>query len=114
MGLSIEEKTQSLALTAGIGVGAAVFTSDGFLVVGRRNVTTNMFPGWWSYFGGCVDSIAETAGEAMCREIFEELGVDRNQIASVRFMSLWNQGSQQAWAPARMFAARLAVSAEEV
>ena len=48
---------------------------DGRFLITRRAMDKAWAPGWWEIPGGGVKS-GETSFEAVCREVFEETGVD--------------------------------------
>ena len=48
---------------------------DGRFLITRRAMDKAWAPGWWALPGGGVKS-GETSFEAVCREVFEETGVD--------------------------------------
>jgi 8-oxo-dGTP diphosphatase len=55
-----------------VGVGAVVLDGDRVLLVQRGGAT---LPGKWSIPGGLVE-LGETSREAVCRELFEECGLE--------------------------------------
>lgn len=57
-------------------VGIAVMSSDGRLLIHRRSVAKDIWPGWWDIAAGGVVAAGETYEQAARRELDEELGVD--------------------------------------
>ncbi len=57
-------------------VHAAIFGSDGRLLIQRRCMQKNTFPGKWDITVGGGSLCGETSREAMQRELREELGLD--------------------------------------
>ena len=57
-------------------VGIAVISSDGRLLIHRRSLAKDIWPGWWDIAAGGVVVAGETYEEAARRELQEELGVD--------------------------------------
>ena len=57
-------------------VGIAVMSSDGRLLIHRRSLAKDIWPGWWDIAAGGVVSAGESYEEAARRELEEELGVD--------------------------------------
>jgi isopentenyldiphosphate isomerase len=56
-------------------VGIAVMSSDGRLLVHRRSLDKDVWPGWWDIAAGGVVASGETYDDAARRELQEELGV---------------------------------------
>ena len=56
-------------------VGIAILSSDGRLLVHRRSLTKDLWPGWWDIAAGGVVTAGETYEEAARRELAEELGI---------------------------------------
>jgi isopentenyldiphosphate isomerase len=56
-------------------VGIAVFSTDGRLLIHRRNESKDIWPGWWDIAAGGVVASGETYEDAAQRELAEELGV---------------------------------------
>lgn len=57
----------------------AVISSQGELLVHRRALTKDIWPGWWDVAVGGVMAPGESADSAAAREMFEELGL-RNVV----------------------------------
>jgi 8-oxo-dGTP pyrophosphatase MutT (NUDIX family) len=57
-------------------VGIAVVSSDGRLLIHRRSLAKDIWPGWWDIAAGGVVVAGETYEQAARRELEEELGVD--------------------------------------
>ena len=57
-------------------VGIAVMASDGRLLIHRRSLAKDIWPGWWDIAAGGVVAAGETYEEAARRELEEELGID--------------------------------------
>ena len=57
-------------------VGIAVMSTDGRLLIHRRSIAKDIWPGWWDIAAGGVVAAGETYDEAARRELEEELGVD--------------------------------------
>lgn len=49
--------------------------TDGRFLITKRVMTKSWAPGWWEVSGGGVQA-GETSHEAVCREVFEETGID--------------------------------------
>jgi isopentenyldiphosphate isomerase len=56
-------------------VGITVMSSDGRLLIHRRSLDKDVWPGWWDIAAGGVVLAGETYDEAAHRELAEELGV---------------------------------------
>jgi isopentenyldiphosphate isomerase len=56
-------------------VGIAVMSTDGRLLIHRRSLAKDIWPGWWDIAAGGVVASGETYEEAARRELEEELGV---------------------------------------
>ena len=56
-------------------VGIAVFSTDGRLLIHRRSLDKDVWPGWWDIAAGGVVASGETYEDAARRELEEELGV---------------------------------------
>ena len=56
-------------------VGIAVLSSDGRLLVHRRSLAKDLWPGWWDIAAGGVVTAGETYEAAARRELAEELGI---------------------------------------
>ena len=56
-------------------VGIAVLSTDGRLLIHRRSLAKDIWPGWWDIAAGGVVAAGETYEEAARRELEEELGV---------------------------------------
>jgi isopentenyldiphosphate isomerase len=70
-------------------VGIAVMSSDGRLLIHRRSLSKDVWPGWWDVAAGGVVLSGETYEEAAHRELTEELGVvdaDLEPLGSGRFV----------------------------
>jgi isopentenyldiphosphate isomerase len=59
-------------------VGIAVLSTDGRLLIHRRSLAKDIWPGWWDIAAGGVVAAGETYEEAARRELEEELGVEGN------------------------------------
>lgn len=59
----------------GVGVGAAIFNSEGKLLITKRGKKAKNERGTWEIPGGSVE-FGETFAEAIKREVKEELGVE--------------------------------------
>jgi isopentenyldiphosphate isomerase len=57
-------------------VGIAVLSTDGRLLIHRRSLAKDIWPGWWDIAAGGVVAAGETYEEAARRELEEELGVE--------------------------------------
>jgi hypothetical protein len=67
------------------GVSTAVETSDGFLVLGRRNASVAYYPDRLHPFAGSLDPRdGDDAFNAVYRELAEELAIAQHEIADVR------------------------------
>jgi isopentenyldiphosphate isomerase len=64
-------------------VGIAVTSTDGRLLIHRRSLAKDIWPGWWDIAAGGVVDAGETYEEAARRELEEELGVE----GDVEFLS---------------------------
>jgi isopentenyldiphosphate isomerase len=56
-------------------VGIAVMSTDGRLLIHRRSLAKDVWPGWWDIAAGGVVASGETYEDAARRELEEELGV---------------------------------------
>ncbi|MGZ4762718.1 MAG: NUDIX hydrolase [Ilumatobacteraceae bacterium] len=56
-------------------VGIVVLSSDGRLLIHRRSLDKDIWPGWWDIAAGGVVTAGETYEDAAQRELAEELGV---------------------------------------
>lgn len=56
-------------------VGIAVVSTDGRLLIHRRSVDKDIWPGWWDIAAGGVVASGETYAQAAQRELAEELGI---------------------------------------
>ena len=54
---------------------AIIRRSDGRFLITQRVLTKSWAPGWWEVSGGGVQA-GETSLSAVCRELFEETGID--------------------------------------
>ena len=57
-------------------VGIAVISTDGRLLIHRRSLAKDIWPGWWDIAAGGVVAAGETYEAAARRELEEELGVE--------------------------------------
>ena len=57
-------------------VGIAVISTDGRLLIHRRSLAKDIWPGWWDIAAGGVVAAGETYEAAARRELEEELGID--------------------------------------
>jgi isopentenyldiphosphate isomerase len=64
-------------------VGIAVMSGDGRLLVHRRSLDKDVWPGWWDIAAGGVVLSGETYEQAARRELAEELGI---AAAELEFM----------------------------
>ena len=77
--------TNSLNETPEIQVAQAILLLEGKYVLQLRDNNPNIIaPGWWSFFGGKIDS-GENPSQAIRREIFEELS-----LIPEEFRFLWS------------------------
>jgi len=70
-------------------VGIAVVSSDGRLLIHRRSLDKDVWPGWWDIAAGGVVLSGETYDDAARRELAEELGIvdaELEHIGSGRFV----------------------------
>jgi isopentenyldiphosphate isomerase len=56
-------------------VGIAVISTDGRLLIHRRSLDKDVWPGWWDIAAGGVVASGETYEDAARRELEEELGI---------------------------------------
>jgi 8-oxo-dGTP pyrophosphatase MutT (NUDIX family) len=56
-------------------VGIAVVSTDGRLLIHRRSLAKDIWPGWWDIAAGGVVAAGETYEAAARRELEEELGI---------------------------------------
>jgi isopentenyldiphosphate isomerase len=63
-------------------VGIAVMSTDGRLLIHRRSLAKDIWPGWWDIAAGGVVVAGETYEAAAQRELKEELGIE----ADVEFL----------------------------
>lgn len=63
-------------------VGIAVMSTDGRLLIHRRSLAKDIWPGWWDIAAGGVVTAGETYDAAARRELEEELGIE----ADVEFL----------------------------
>jgi len=77
------------SLANAIGTSAALLSSDGWLVFGRRSASLALYPGWAHPFGGIlepsdsIDLLAE-----MQRELHEEIGLTESDISDLACVGL--------------------------
>jgi 8-oxo-dGTP pyrophosphatase MutT (NUDIX family) len=57
-------------------VGIAVMSTDGRLLIHRRSLAKDIWPGWWDIAAGGVVAAGETYEAAAQRELAEELGIE--------------------------------------
>ena len=57
-------------------VGIAVMSTDGRLLIHRRSLAKDIWPGWWDIAAGGVVAAGETYETAARRELEEELGIE--------------------------------------
>ena len=57
-------------------VGIAVMSTDGRLLIHRRSLAKDIWPGWWDIAAGGVVATGETYETAARRELEEELGIE--------------------------------------
>ena len=63
-------------------VGIAVISTDGRLLIHRRSLAKDIWPGWWDIAAGGVVAAGETYEAAARRELEEELGI----VGDVEFL----------------------------
>ncbi|MGZ4793813.1 MAG: NUDIX domain-containing protein, partial [Ilumatobacteraceae bacterium] len=56
-------------------VGIVVLSSNGRLLIHRRSLDKDIWPGWWDIAAGGVVTAGETYEDAAQRELAEELGI---------------------------------------
>jgi 8-oxo-dGTP pyrophosphatase MutT (NUDIX family) len=74
-----------------VGTSAAVLSSDGHLVFGRRSQRVALYPGCAHPFGGTLEPRAGGAPDLldeMRRELEEEIGLDRSVLRDLRAIAL--------------------------
>jgi isopentenyldiphosphate isomerase len=64
-------------------VGIAVLSSDGRLLVHRRSLAKDLWPGWWDIAAGGVVTAGESYDDAARRELAEELGITEVELQSI-------------------------------
>ncbi|HET6250386.1 MAG TPA: NUDIX domain-containing protein [Tepidisphaeraceae bacterium] len=68
-----------------VGLSAAIFSSDGYLLFGRRNSSVAYYPNRVHPFAGCLEPRdGEDVFAAIERELTEELGMSRADIDDIR------------------------------
>jgi 8-oxo-dGTP pyrophosphatase MutT (NUDIX family) len=71
-----------------VGVSPALLTSDGFLMLGRRNATMAYYPGRLHPFAGCMEPGDADVFAAVRRELSEELAVREEAIVDIRCIGI--------------------------
>jgi 8-oxo-dGTP pyrophosphatase MutT (NUDIX family) len=72
-----------------VGVSTLLETSDGFLMLGRRNASVAYYPGRVHPFAGTIDpDDGDDPFNAAFRELSEELGLGRGDVAEIRCVGL--------------------------
>jgi hypothetical protein len=95
------------------GVSTAVETSDGFLMLGRRNAAVAYYPNRLHPFAGALDPRdGDDAFNAVYRELAEELGVAPHEIADVRCTGIAEDAALLQ--PELIFATRCALPRAEI
>jgi 8-oxo-dGTP pyrophosphatase MutT (NUDIX family) len=95
------------------GVSTAVETSDGFLMLGRRNASVAYYPNRLHPFAGSLDPRdGDDAFAAVYRELAEELGVASHEVADVRCTGIAEDAALLQ--PELIFATRCALPREEI
>jgi 8-oxo-dGTP pyrophosphatase MutT (NUDIX family) len=61
-------------------VGVIVRSSRGEVLIQRRSMTKDLHPGWWDIGAGGVVSAGESYAASAVRELYEELGVEVEQL----------------------------------
>jgi 8-oxo-dGTP pyrophosphatase MutT (NUDIX family) len=67
-----------------VGVSPALLTSDGFLLLGRRNASVAYYPGRTHPFSGSLEPTDADAFAAVARELAEELSLAAAEVVDVR------------------------------
>ncbi|HKG26624.1 MAG TPA: NUDIX domain-containing protein [Thermomicrobiales bacterium] len=104
------------ALANPLGVSAAVFTSDGHIVVQRRSEHVFEYPGYFHVCGGNVEPVdvegpnAPGVFAAVRRELDEELGIGDAQIADITCLGL--SENRATLKPDLLFAAEVTLTAD--
>jgi hypothetical protein len=95
------------------GVSTAVETSDGFLMLGRRNASVAYYPNRLHPFAGALDPRdGDNAFNAVYRELAEELGVASHEIADVRCTGIAEDAALLQ--PELIFATRCALPRDQI
>jgi 8-oxo-dGTP pyrophosphatase MutT (NUDIX family) len=95
------------------GVSTAVETSDGFLMLGRRNASVAYYPNRLHPFAGALDPRdGSDAFNAVYRELGEELGLTASDVADVRCTGIAEDAALLQ--PELIFATRCRVSRAEL
>jgi 8-oxo-dGTP pyrophosphatase MutT (NUDIX family) len=95
------------------GVSTAVETSDGFLMLGRRNAAVAYYPNRLHPFAGSLDPRdGDDAFNAVRRELSEELGICSQEIADVRCTGIAEDAALLQ--PELIFATRCAIPRGEI
>jgi hypothetical protein len=95
------------------GVSTAVETSDGFLMLGRRNASVAYYPNRLHPFAGSLDPRdGDDAFNAVYRELGEELGVSSHEIADVRCTGIAEDAALLQ--PELIFATRCSIPRDEI
>jgi 8-oxo-dGTP pyrophosphatase MutT (NUDIX family) len=75
-------------LADSLGVGTPVLTSDGFIVLGRRNHSVVCYPGRSHPFAGALEPRDDDPFLAARRELSEEAGVNESDLISIRCIGI--------------------------
>jgi 8-oxo-dGTP pyrophosphatase MutT (NUDIX family) len=81
---SLADRFGKSALSNATGLSAGLMTSDGYLMLGRRNKSVAYYPGWVHPFAGSLEP--KDAGDvfaAMQRELAEELSIKADEIRDI-------------------------------
>jgi 8-oxo-dGTP pyrophosphatase MutT (NUDIX family) len=71
-----------------VGVSPALQTSDGFLMLGQRNVSMAYYPGRIHPFAGCMEPSDADIFTAVRRELAEELSFTPQDIADIQLTGI--------------------------
>jgi len=72
-----------------VGLSAALVTADGFLMLGRRNAAVAYYPSRIHPFAGCLEpKDGDDLFAAIGRELAEELGFSRDDVAEMRCIGI--------------------------
>lgn len=87
----------------GVGVGALVFDPDGRVFMAQRGDRVRNEAGAWEFPGGMVE-FGERLCDAVCREFFEEYGIEVEVTAALGFFDHILPGEGQHWVSATYLA----------